>query len=70
MGYGLLKRVSWLVIALTSVCIGLNVVGVNVEMMLHLEGFDQIIRYAVGCLGAGSLVMFFVERSMGNCCKS
>ena len=69
-GYGLLKRASWLIVAITSVCIGLNAAGINLEMMLHLENFDQIIRYAVGCVGAGSLVMFFIERFMGSCCKS
>lgn len=70
MGYGLIKRISWLALALTSLCIGLDAVGANVEMLLHLESMDQMIRYAVGCLGAGSLVMLFVERSLGNCCKS
>ena len=67
--YGLIKRVSWLLIALASVCVGLKVGGVDVEMLLHLQKYDLMLRYAVGVSGAISLVMFFVERSLGLCCK-
>lgn len=68
--YGLIKRISWLVIALACVCVGLAACGVDVEAMLHLDQFDLMLRYAVGVCGAGSLVMFFVERSLGSCCKN
>ena len=68
--YGLIKRISWLVIALACVCVGLAACGVDVETMLHLNQYDLMLRYAVGVCGAGSLVMFFVERSLGSCCKN
>ena len=69
--YGLIKRICWLVIALACVCVGLKACcGVDLEMMLHLNQFDLMLRYAVGVCGAASLVMFFVERSLNSCCKS
>jgi|GEM_PF-3067400 len=68
--YNLLRKIGWLILAVTSVCIGLDAVGVNIEALLHLDNIDQILRYTVGCVGAGSLVMFFVERSLGQCCKN
>ena len=68
--YGLIKRISWLIIALACVCVGLKVGGINVEALLRLQRYDLMLRYAVGVCGAASLVMFFVERSLGSCCKS
>ncbi len=67
--YGLIKRISWLVIALACVCIGLKACGIDMEMLLRIQRYDLMLRYAVGVCGAASLVMFFVERSLNLCCK-
>jgi hypothetical protein len=67
--YGLIKRISWLIIALACVCVGLKVGGVDVEMLLRLQKYDLTLRYIVGICGAASLVMFFVERSLNRCCR-
>jgi len=67
--YVLIKRVSWLIIALSSVCIGLAACGVNVQTLLHLNKFDLMLRYTVGVCGVASLVMFFVELCLNGCCK-
>ena len=68
MGYDLIRKLSWLIIAMTCVCIGLDALGMNTEKLFHLQNYDLMVRYFVGCVGAGSLVMFFVERATG-CCK-
>ena len=67
--YGLIKRISWLVIALASLCVGLKVCGIDVEMFFRIKRYDLMLRYIVGVCGAASLVMFFVERSLNLCCK-
>ena len=71
--YHLVRKCLWLVIACTSVAIGLKLVGVDLESMLHLQSFDRELRYFVGFAGFGSLVDLFVIHPMvdvSNCnCK-
>ena len=66
--YGLLKKCSWLVIACASVAVGLKLVGVDLESMLHLQSMDIELRYLVGVCGLGSIVDLLVMSLMSNGC--
>lgn len=70
--YGLIRKSSWLVIALACVGVGLKTMGVDLEALLHLQSMDIPLRYLVGICGLSSLVGLIVMPSMGcncNCSK-
>ena len=67
--YGLIRKSSWLVIALACVGVGLKTMGVDLEALLHLQSMDVALRYLVGICGLGSLVGLIVMPSMGCDCS-
>jgi uncharacterized membrane protein YuzA (DUF378 family) len=62
-----LSRALWFITGAAALCVGLGAMHVNVVGMLHLEGFDHMLRYLVGIAGLASLVIFFKECSTGKC---
>lgn len=62
-----LTKVLWFVTGAAALAVGLGAMQVNVMGMLHLEAFDNVLRYLVGIAGLASLVMFFKDCSTGKC---
>ena len=62
-----LTKGLWLVTGVTALCVGLGALQINVIEALHLEAFEQMLRYAVGLAGVTSLVMFLKTCSKGKC---
>lgn len=52
----LIKRASWLINSIASLCIGLNAVGIDIEAFLHLQSMDVLLRCIAGFSGAGCLI--------------
>lgn len=62
-----LGRALCLVTGVTALCVGLGALHINVLGILHLEGFDTVVRYLVGFAGLTSVVMYLKDCSAGKC---
>lgn len=62
-----INKIACLVAASAALCVGLGALHINVLGALHLEGFEQMLRYLVGIAGLTALVIYFKDCSMGKC---
>jgi len=60
-------KIVWLITAAAALAVGLNALGMDTLGLMHLHGFERILRYIVGLCGVMSLVMFF-SRCHKSCC--
>ncbi len=56
-----LNNALLLVTGLTALAVGLGALNINLMGILHIEQFDQILRYLVGFAGVTSLALFIKE---------
>lgn len=53
-----LNKALLLVTGVTALAVGLGALNINLMGILHIEQFDQILRYLVGFAGVASLALF------------
>ncbi len=56
-----LNKALLLVTGVTALAVGLGALNINLMGILHIEQFDQILRYLVGFAGLTTLAIFIKE---------